>query len=190
MVLLSQGTKSETLDRWDYGDDYMHNTDDGGPISIMHEDVGTVLGVQAVVKFMLDDVIGGQQIQKQQLSDILHSGTLPSNRTSVSPPTSPRTSTPRRDMDMAMLENLVEELQRNTSHPETLTTSVPSNTSDTLTLHKPHGRLYHKEDPDLQLGLLVRRGDIDCTEQRGERIERCGYLRKMSDSPHLELRMY
>ena len=108
----------------------MHNTDDGGPISIMHEDVGTVLGVQAVVKSMLDDVIGGQQIQKQQLSDILHSGTLPSNRTSVSPPTSPRTSTPRRDMDMAMLENLVEELQRHTSHQ---TTSVPSNTSDPLT---------------------------------------------------------
>ena len=36
-----------------------HNSEDEGAISMIHEDVETVLGLQAVVKSMLADVIGG-----------------------------------------------------------------------------------------------------------------------------------
>ena len=42
-----------------------HNSEDEGAISMIHEDVETVLGLQAVVKSMLDDVIGDQQINTQ-----------------------------------------------------------------------------------------------------------------------------
>ena len=123
MVLLSQGTTSEiynTLEGWDCGDNYTHSSEDEGTMSILHEDVEMVLGLQAVVKLMLDDVIGCQQIQTQQLTNILHSRALTSNKTSESPSTTPSTTSPHRDIDMEILEN----------HE---TTSVPSNSSDTLT---------------------------------------------------------
>ena len=51
----------DTLEGWDYSDDYTHNS----------EDVETVLGLQVVVKSMLDNVIGGQHAQTEQLSSIL-----------------------------------------------------------------------------------------------------------------------
>ena len=37
-----------TLEGWDYGDDYTHNRDDGGAMSVLQEDVETVLGLQVV----------------------------------------------------------------------------------------------------------------------------------------------
>ena len=67
-----------------------------------------MLGLQAVVKPMLDNGIGGQQKQAQQLVDSFYSGTPNSNETLESPPTSPRMTSPRRDIDLAMLENLVD----------------------------------------------------------------------------------
>ena len=45
VVLMSQGTSSEmynTLEGWDYGDDYTHNSEDEGTMSVIHEDVETV----------------------------------------------------------------------------------------------------------------------------------------------------
>ena len=78
VTLISQGTGGEMY--WDYGDDYTHNRDDGGVMSVLQEDVETVLGLQVVVKSMLDDVIGGQHAQTEQLSSILGSSVLTSNR--------------------------------------------------------------------------------------------------------------
>ena len=92
-----------TLEGLDYGVDYMHITDDGSAISLIQEDVATMLGLQAVVKPMLDDGIGGQQKQAQLLVDSFYSGTPNSNETSESPRTSPRMTSPRRDIDLAML---------------------------------------------------------------------------------------
>ena len=66
------GEMYNTLEGWDYGDDYTHNSGDGGAISALQEDVESVLGIQAVVKSMLDDVIG----KTDQLSSILGSGVL------------------------------------------------------------------------------------------------------------------
>ena len=59
-VVMFQETGGEmynTLEGWDYGDDCTHNSGDGGAMSVLQEDVETVLGLQAVVKSMLDDVI-------------------------------------------------------------------------------------------------------------------------------------
>ena len=83
VTLMSQGTCGEmynTFEGWDYGDDYTHNSEDGGAMSVLQEDVETVLGLQVVVKSMLDDVIGGQHTQTEQLSSILGSSVLTSNR--------------------------------------------------------------------------------------------------------------
>ena len=58
MVIMSQETGGEmynTLEGWNYGDDYTHNSQDGGAMSVLQEDVQTVLGLLAVVKSMLDD---------------------------------------------------------------------------------------------------------------------------------------
>ena len=60
VTLMSQGTGGEmydTLEGWDYGDDYTHNREDVGAMSVLQEDVETVLGLQLVVKSMLDGVI-------------------------------------------------------------------------------------------------------------------------------------
>ena len=79
---MSQGTGGEmynTLEGWDYGDDYTHNREDGVAMSVLQEDWETVLGLQVVVKSMLDDVIGGQHAQTEQLSSILGDRTLSNN---------------------------------------------------------------------------------------------------------------
>ena len=44
-----------TLEGWDHGDDYTHNSE--STMSVIHEVVEPVLGLQGVVKSMLDDVI-------------------------------------------------------------------------------------------------------------------------------------
>ena len=57
---MSQGTGGEmynSLEGWDYSDDYTRNSEDGAAMSVLQEDVETVLGLQAVVKSMLDDVV-------------------------------------------------------------------------------------------------------------------------------------
>ena len=96
---------------------------------MIHEDVETVLGLHAVVKSMLDDVIGGQQAQTEKLSNILGSSVLILNKSSELSSTTPSTSTPHRGIDMDILEDLVEELQRNSTHE---TTSPSLNSSHTL----------------------------------------------------------
>ena len=77
---MSQGTGGEMynpLEGWDYGDDYRHNRDDGGVMSVLQEDVETVLGLQVVVKSMLDDVIGGQHAQTVVGVNILNERDIP-----------------------------------------------------------------------------------------------------------------
>ena len=57
---MSQGTSSEMfniLEGWNYGVDYTHNSEDECTMSVIHENVETVLRLQAVVKSILDDVI-------------------------------------------------------------------------------------------------------------------------------------
>ena len=115
-----------TLEGWDYGEDYMHNRDYGGAVGVLQEDVETVLGLQVVVKSMLDDVIGGQHAQKEQLSSILGSSVLTFNRSTEPPQTTPSTTPAQRNTNMEILEELVEELQRNSTQG---TTSRPTNTT-------------------------------------------------------------
>ena len=65
---MCQGTTRKmynTLEGWDYGDDYTHNSEHEDTMSVMHKDIKAVLGLKALVKSMLDDVIGGQRIQTQ-----------------------------------------------------------------------------------------------------------------------------
>ena len=105
---MSQGTGGEmynSLEGWDYSDDYTRNSEDGAAMSVLQEDVETVLGLQAVVKSMLDDVIGGQHAQTKQLSSILGSSVLTSNKSMDSSSTTPSTTTPHRDTDMEILES-------------------------------------------------------------------------------------
>ena len=126
---MSQGTGGEmynTLEGWDYGDDYTRNSEDGGAMSVLQEDVETVLGLQVVVKSMLDDVIGGQHAQTEQLSSILGSSVLTLNRSTESSLTILSRTAVQRDIDMEILEGLVEELQRNSTQG---TTSPSSNNS-------------------------------------------------------------
>ena len=107
---MSQGTGGEmynTLEGWDYGDDYTHNREDVGAMSVLQEDVETVLGLQLVVKSMLDGVIGGQHAQTEQLSSILGSSVLTFNRSTEPPQTTPSTTVAQRDIDIEILEDLV-----------------------------------------------------------------------------------
>ena len=101
---MSQGTAGgemyDTLEGWDYSDDYTHNSEDGGAMSVLQEDVETVLGLQVVVKSMLDDVIGGQHTQTEQLSSILGSSVLTSNRSTEPSQTTLSTTAAQRDIDM------------------------------------------------------------------------------------------
>ena len=117
-----EGAVSEmynTLEGWDYGDDYTHNRDDWGVMSVLQEDVETVSGLQVVVKSMLDDVIGGQHAQTEQLSSILGSSVLTSNRSTEQSQTTLSTAAAQSDIDMEILEDLVEELQRNSTQGST-----------------------------------------------------------------------
>ena len=126
---MPRGTGGEmynTLEGWDYGEDYTHNRDYGGAVGVLQEDVETVLGLQVVVKSMLDDVIGGQHAQKEQLSSILGSSVLTFNRSTEPPQTTPSTTPAQRNTNMEILEELVEELQRNSTQG---TTSRPTNTT-------------------------------------------------------------
>ena len=120
------------------------HSEDEGTISVIHEDVERVLGLQAVVKSMLDDVIGGQQAQAKQLSSIFGSSVLTSNKSSESSSTTPSTTIPPRDIDMEILENLVEELQRNSTHETTSASSYNSHflslTTQTTQSHTPGDR--------------------------------------------------
>ena len=86
-------------------------------MSVLPYDVDTVLGLQAVVKLMLDDVIGGQHAQAQQLLSILGSSVLTLNKSMESSLTTPSTT------------SLVEELQRNSTHSTTSPSSKNSHTS-------------------------------------------------------------
>mgnify|MGYP001798374860 CR=1 FL=1 len=95
-------------------------------MSVLQEDVETVLGLQAVVKLMLDNVIGGQHAQTEQLSSILGSSILILNKSMEPSLTILSTTSPQRDSNMEILEGLVEELQRNSTHG---TTSPSSNNS-------------------------------------------------------------
>ena len=156
---MSQGTSSEmynTLEGWDYGDEFTHNSEDADTMSVVQEDVETVLGLQAVVKSMLDDVIGGQHAQTEQLSNILGSSVLTLNKSSESSSTTHSTPTPHRDIDMEALENLGENLQRNGTHK---TTSPSLNSSHTLSStpqttqsqtpqenHRPPNRFFSQEE--------------------------------------------
>ena len=115
-----------TLEGWDYGDNYTNNRDDGGAMSVLQEDMKTVLGLQVVVKSMLDDVIRGQHAQTEQLSSILGRSVLTSNRSTEPTQATPGTTAGQRDIDMGTLENLVEELQGNSTQGST---SPPSNNS-------------------------------------------------------------
>ena len=72
-----------------------------------------------VVKSMLDDVIGGQHAQTEQLSSILGSSVLTFNRSTEPSQATPSTTAAQRDIDMEILEDLVEELQRNSSQGST-----------------------------------------------------------------------
>ena len=110
---MSQGTGGEmynTLEGWDYCDDCTHNSEDEGAMSVLQEDVETVLGLQAVVKSILDDVIRGQHVQTEQLSSILGSSVLTLNKSMEPSLTTLSTTTPQRDTDREILEGLVEEL--------------------------------------------------------------------------------
>ena len=45
VILMSQGTNSRmynSLEGWDYGDNYTHNSEDEGTMSVKNEDVETV----------------------------------------------------------------------------------------------------------------------------------------------------
>lgn len=126
MPRITNGEMYNTLEGWDYGEDYTHNRDYGGAVGVLQEDVETVLGLQVVVKSMLDDVIGGQHAQKEQLSSILGSSVLTFNRSTEPPQTTPSTTPAQRNTNMEILEELVEELQRNSTQG---TTSRPTNTT-------------------------------------------------------------
>ena len=144
---MPRGTGGEmynTLEGWDYGEDYTHNRDYGGAVSVLQEDVETVLGLQVVVKSMLDDVIGGQHAQTEQLSSILGSSVLTFNRSTEPPQTTPSTTAAQRNTNMEILEELVEELQRNstqgTTSPPSNTTLSSSSTPQTTQAHTPQHR--------------------------------------------------
>ena len=144
---MSQGTGGEmynTLEGWDYGEDYMHNRDYGGAVGVLQEDVETVLGLQVVVKSMLDDVIGGQHAQTEQLSSILGSSVLTFNRSTEPPQTTPSTTPAQRNTNMEILEELVEELQRNstqgTTSRSTNTTLSSTSTPQTTQTQTSHHR--------------------------------------------------
>ena len=126
MPRITNSEMYNTLEGWDYGEDYTHNRDYGGAVGVLQEDVETVLGLQVVVKSMLDDVIGGQHAQKEQLSSILGSSVLTFNRSTEPPQTTPSTTPAQRNTNMEILEELVEELQRNSTQG---TTSRPTNTT-------------------------------------------------------------
>ena len=133
--------------------------------------------VTKLIKLMLDDVIGGQQIQTQQLTNIMGSSALNSNKTS-------RvifSSSSHRDINIETLENLVEELQRNSSHE---TTSLSLNISHTLSstpqTHTPPPNRF----------LVRRRGSGSHAEPRGVRMGWCQYYKYMKNTPHPESRMY
>ena len=118
---MSQGTGGEmynTLEGWDYGNDYTHNSEDGGVMSVLQEDV----------EIGLDDVIESQHAQTEQLSSILGSSVPTLNKSMEPYLTILSTTKPQRDTDMEILEGLVEELQRNSTHG---TTSPSSNNSHT-----------------------------------------------------------
>ena len=158
---MSQGAVGEmynTLEGWDYGDDYTHNRDDGGAMSVLQEDVETVLGLQVVVKLMLDDVIGGQHAQTEQFSSILGSSVLTSNISTEPTQTIPGTTAAQRDIDMGILENLVEELQRNSTQGSTSPLSnnslSSSSTPQTTQAHTPRHR---PRLPNKQIFLDTRR---------------------------------
>ena len=120
------GEMYNTFEGWVYGNDYTHNRDDGGVMNVFQEDVEADLGLQVVVKSMLDDVIGGQHAQTEHLSSILGSSILTSNRSTEPTQTTPGTTAAQRDIVMEILEDLVEELQRNSTQGST---SPPSNNS-------------------------------------------------------------
>ena len=73
----------------------------------MMQDVETVLGLQAVVNSMLDDVIGGQHAQTEQLSSTLGSSVLTLNKLMEPSFLTLSTTTPQRDTDTESLEGLV-----------------------------------------------------------------------------------
>ena len=144
VTLMSQGAVGEmynTLEGWDYGDDYTYNRDDEGVMSVLKEDVETVLGLQVVVKSMLDDVIGGQHAQTEHLSSILGSSILTSTEPTQ---TTPGTTAAQRDIDMEILEDLVEELQRNSTQGSTFLSSnnslSSSSTPQTTQAYTPQRR--------------------------------------------------
>ena len=68
---------------------------------------------------MLDDVIGGQHTQTERLSSILGSCVLTFNRLTEPSQATPSTTAAQRDIDMEILEDLVEELKRNSSQGST-----------------------------------------------------------------------
>ncbi|MEL7196541.1 MAG: hypothetical protein AAFO96_29220, partial [Bacteroidota bacterium] len=167
MPRITNGEMYNTLEGWDYGEDYTHNRDYGGAVGVLQEDVETVLGLQVVVKSMLDDVIGGQHAQKEQLSSILGSSVLTFNRSTEPPQTTPSTTPAQRNTNMEILEELVEELQRNstqgtTSRPTntTLSSSSTPQTTQTQTSHH-RSRLPNKFFSQEEGAWFARRSE-DC----------------------------
>ena len=77
MILLGSKVKSFFFNDTATTEIYTLSLHDALPIQ---GDVETVLGLQVEVKPMLDDVIGGQPAQTEQLSSILGSSVLAFNR--------------------------------------------------------------------------------------------------------------
>ena len=148
-----------------------------------------VLGLQAVVKSMLDDVIGGQHAQTEQLSNILGSSVLTFNKSSESSSTTHSTPTPHRDIDMEALENLVENLQRNGTH-ETTYSSLNSSHALSSTPQTTQSQTPRENHRHPNRFFAKRRGSGLHAELRGVRTVWCRYLRYMRGCPHLESRMY
>ena len=90
------------------------------------------------------DVIGGQHTQTKQLSSILGSSVLTSNKSIESSSTTSSATTPHRDTDTEILESLVEELQRistlETPSPSLNNSHTSSSTPQTTQTYTPRHR--------------------------------------------------
>ena len=170
---MSQGTGGEiynTLKGWDYGNNYTHNSEDEGAMSVLQEDVETVLGLQAVVKSMLADVMMGQHAQTSSCR--AHWAAV------YSPRISQWSHLRQHPAQQHPTETLIWRFWRAwwMSYRATVPTVPPHHLQATHTpraqLHRPHRHIYLNTDPDLQTDSLVkRRGSGLLAEPRGVRME-------------------
>ena len=120
---------------------------------------------------MLDDFIGGQHAQTEQLSSILGSSVLTLNKSMEPSLTTLSTTTPQRDTDMEIPEGLVEELQEEKQYPwhhftifKQLTHLEPDSTDHTVLYTSKQTQTFK------QIFLAKRRGFGLHAEPRGVKM--------------------